>query len=165
MTLPEELVGYQHPDEITESDIDDEIWALVRSINRTDWMRTTCSCAGHPDTHGLHAWSTDLELSLAVRVDDIVGEHARYGEWLRLIRAGTPRALEQYGSDSTWWMFLQSTTRDQWLSEYWDFAVENWQTVKLVYEYETVGQREHMVSLMTVALEQIERDYEHDNDG
>ena len=156
--LPGELISYRHPEKITESDIDDEIWTLVRSINRTDWMWTVCSCAGHPDSHDLYAWSTDLELSLAVRVDEITDDPAAYNEWLSLVRKGTPTELEHYDPDSGWGMFLQSSMRDHWLDEYWDYAIGEWQSVKLVFEYETIGQREHMVSLMILALNEIEED-------
>lgn len=161
--LPDSLVGYQHPGEISEKDIDDEIWPLVRSINQTDWMRTTCSCAGHPDSHQLHAWSTDLNLSLAVRADEMVGDGARYDEWLTLIREDAPRELQHYEPGSGWWMFLQSTVRDHALHEYYNDDEAGWQSLKLVFEYETVGQREHMVSLMLLALDEIERGGDDDD--
>ena len=59
---------YTPPDKLNPLEVDEPLRDLIAKINRSNWLRTEESCAGHPDRLGsaTGAWGTDIYLRLVV---------------------------------------------------------------------------------------------------
>jgi hypothetical protein len=73
--------------------LDPQIRPLVGALNRTGWVRTVFSCAGHPDEPEAAARGRRQ-----AHVDVLIADPARWRALLRRVRTAAPAAVRASGS-------------------------------------------------------------------
>lgn len=151
--VPEEFVNYEHPDDIVYGIIDPEIQELVYEINQTDWMCTTCSCQGHPESSEISVWSINALVVCICYFDT-----DKLNNWIS--KFGIDEAPERY-KDRELLTRIGRLLHNKILEEKFEFhyeseKIDGWGKMKIKFIFNTAGERDAMIDVMREALREIE---------
>jgi len=136
--IPRNFIRNSHPDGLWLLAIDESIRPLVKLINERQWIKTTCSCQGHPDSLELFTYSLHLLIEFVINDYDI------YSAWKRRIDKEIVNNFPFFmGRDG---ISIRAYTRR---------TDNGWTPGTILYDYKTIGQRNLFVELLIKSFKEV----------